>query len=233
MSSSTYLVCATQRSGSTLLCKALSATGVAGRPEEYFEALEATGLPAQPRDYLPVLGDELALPPLRHGDPLPPFAERLEAARRAGTTPNGVFGAKVMWSYGAPVLAALGSDPGVRWVLVRRRDKLRQAISLWRAIQTRQWNADDAAGGEAAYSRAAIDALRERLAGEEAAWERWLAGRDPLVLDYDDFASQPGDAVAAVLRHIGVEAPADLTGAAPLRRQADALTEDWVRRHAA
>src|SRR5690348_4843448 len=158
MSSSAYLVCATQRSGSTLLCKALSATGVAGRPEEYFEALEATGLPAQPRDYLPELGDELGLPPLRHGDPLPPFAERLAAAERAGTTPNGVFGAKVMWSYGAPVLAALG-DSDAHWVLVRRRDKLRQAISLWRAIQTRQWNAGDAAAGEPVYSRVAIDAL--------------------------------------------------------------------------
>src|SRR5919206_4337288 len=86
MTALTYLVCATQRSGSTLLCKALSGTGVAGRPEEYFEALEATGLPAQPRDYLPELGDALGLPPLRQGDPLSPFAERLEAARRAGTT---------------------------------------------------------------------------------------------------------------------------------------------------
>jgi len=31
-----YLVAATQRSGSTLLCRALADTGVAGRPEEYF-----------------------------------------------------------------------------------------------------------------------------------------------------------------------------------------------------
>ena len=38
-----YLVCATPRSGSTLLCEGLKATGVAGRPEEYFEALPTTG----------------------------------------------------------------------------------------------------------------------------------------------------------------------------------------------
>ena len=34
----TYLICATQRSGSTLLCELLKQTGVAGRPEEYFDA---------------------------------------------------------------------------------------------------------------------------------------------------------------------------------------------------
>jgi trehalose 2-sulfotransferase len=45
-----YLVCATERSGSTLLCELLAATGVAGRPEEYFEFLSATGRERQPRE---------------------------------------------------------------------------------------------------------------------------------------------------------------------------------------
>ena len=46
-----YLVCATPRSGSTLLCELLKETGVAGRPEEYFETLRSTGYPRQPRQY--------------------------------------------------------------------------------------------------------------------------------------------------------------------------------------
>src|SRR3954470_2815516 len=46
-----YLVCATQRSGSTLLCELLNATEVAGVPDEYFEGLRATGIPRQPRQY--------------------------------------------------------------------------------------------------------------------------------------------------------------------------------------
>jgi LPS sulfotransferase NodH len=45
-----YLVCATQRSGSTLLCELLKGTRVAGRPEEYFEAKPDTGLPPLPGD---------------------------------------------------------------------------------------------------------------------------------------------------------------------------------------
>ena len=46
-----YLVCATQRSGSTLLCELLRATEVAGVPDEYFETLRETGLARQPRQY--------------------------------------------------------------------------------------------------------------------------------------------------------------------------------------
>src|ERR1700759_375295 len=46
-----YLVCATPRSGSTLLCELLRSTGVAGRPLEHFEVLRATGVPRQPREY--------------------------------------------------------------------------------------------------------------------------------------------------------------------------------------
>src|SRR5688500_16891487 len=97
-----YLVCATERSGSTLLCELLSGTGVARRPEEPFQFLHATGRVRPPREYF----DEDAgpgilelLPPL--GPPLPPepWSDRLAAALERGTTPNGVFGAKMMWAY--------------------------------------------------------------------------------------------------------------------------------------
>src|SRR5688572_2189063 len=46
-----YLVCATPRSGSTLLCHLLDQTGVAGRPEEYFEALRHYGVLRKPHEY--------------------------------------------------------------------------------------------------------------------------------------------------------------------------------------
>src|SRR3954451_11343960 len=95
----TYLVCATERSGSTLLCESLAATGVADCPAEYFEALSETGLPRQPREYLSALPDPSRGGRLRavevdeasrhtSGEAL------LERARREGTSDNGVFGAK-------------------------------------------------------------------------------------------------------------------------------------------
>jgi LPS sulfotransferase NodH len=46
------IVCATQRSGSTLLCELLKATGVAGIPNQHFQHFKGTGLADQPRRYL-------------------------------------------------------------------------------------------------------------------------------------------------------------------------------------
>ncbi|HET6909531.1 MAG TPA: Stf0 family sulfotransferase [Mycobacteriales bacterium] len=40
-----YLVCASQRSGTELLCRGLSDTGVAGRPQEYLLAEDPARLP--------------------------------------------------------------------------------------------------------------------------------------------------------------------------------------------
>src|SRR3712207_3129614 len=104
-----YLVCATPRSGSTLLCETLTATGIAGRPAEYFETLRATGLPRQPRQYFEGLDDPIVehLAPTAAGRPEAPdaFVQQLDAALEAGTTSNGVFAAKLMWGYFADFAA--------------------------------------------------------------------------------------------------------------------------------
>src|SRR4051812_2522444 len=155
-----YFVCATPRSGSTLLCKSLAATGVAGRPEEYFERLRHSGLPREPREYFDADADPdvlALLPPTRSGDPSrAELPAELPRYLREGTTPNGVFGAKMMWGYLDDLLGRLGTTSAapdapaalegilgpLRYVHVTRRDKVAQAVSLWRAVQTRAWSAD-------------------------------------------------------------------------------------------
>jgi LPS sulfotransferase NodH len=232
-----YLVCATPRSGSTLLCEGLKATGVAGRPEEYFEAVPATGRPRAPAEYLEGLDDPVAHALLGSAPPPdpPPYSSLLDVERyedhlarvRAwGTTPNGVFGAKVMWGHVADP-ATLAS----RFVWVRREDKVRQAISLWRALQTQSWRDEgaEAARAHATYCFSALRHLVDMLAAHDAAWARYLAGRPVLELTYDEVARDLPRALERTLAHLGIERPREWPPSLPaMRRQADELSDRWA-----
>lgn len=255
-----YIVCSTQRSGSTYLCGLLASTGLAGNPQEYFEATAETGLPPHPGFFL------AGLPRLGVGirdDPRPADAPEysnlrlvdgwvahLERTFRLGTTANGVFGTKLMWNQlseieqharavpglesvaGADLLDALFGGPSYVWV--RRRDKVRQAISLWRAIQTRTWRrdptSDPGTGVELRYSYEAIDHLRRRLTIDDEAWGRFFmrGATEPLELWYEhDVERDPAGAVARVFAHVGIgQAPSSLAGTSMVR-QSDDLSDAW------
>ena len=121
-----YLVCATPRSGSTLVCKALSETGVAGRPEEYFEALRRSGRPAPPRGVLRRRRRPLDLRPARRarGRPTtrrrarpgagPPTTATSSGRWRPGRRRTASSRAKLMWHYLGDFVGLLRNVPEYR-----------------------------------------------------------------------------------------------------------------------
>jgi LPS sulfotransferase NodH len=249
-------VCATPRSGSTLLCETLRATGVAGHPLEHFETFRHSSQPRQPREYFDGIGDRGVLGLLSPLDPPRPDPEPSEDwwARivHEGTTPNGVWGGKLMWGHvddllaraadldGVPARAGLDATlrallgDGLRLVFVTRPDKVAQAVSLWRAVQTQSWRAGRGVpSAEARYAFAGIDHLVALLEGHEAAWRRWFAehGHAPHVVRYDDLAADPRATVAGVLRALGL--PAGDVPAPVTRRQGDERSQDWAARYRA
>jgi trehalose 2-sulfotransferase len=243
----TYFVCATPRSGSTLLCRSLAETGVAGRPEEYFERLRHSGLPREPREYFEGIGDPsflALLPETRSGDPADADLERVvPRALAAGTTPNGVFGAKLMWGYFGDVLARLGTTPDgpaverlterfgpIRWVHVTRADKVAQAVSLWRAVQTRAWSSDDPPETRPVYDARGIAHLRDRLGEQDAAWRDWFDRQmiDPHRVEYERFVAEHAATLRGVLAHLGLEV--ERIPDPPMNRQGDARSDRWVAR---
>ena len=226
------IVCATQRSGSTLLCELLKATGVAGIPNEYFQHFKDSGLADQPRQYLAGVSDPAVLdllPPLDPGVPEAGFD--FDAVRRAGTTPNGVFAAKIMWSHTPDLWRRLGDRSledvfgPLRYVQVVRRDKVAQAVSLWTAIQTQAWRSGEAWAAEPVYSFAAIKHLVAWLSEGERGWTEWLRRREPDVVVYEDFARDPGPTIEILA---GVPAPD-----APLQRQSGSRASAWAERFVA
>ena len=251
-----YLVCATQRSGSTLLCELLKGTGVAGVPDEYFEMLRSTGLPRQPRQYFEDpeaahLVERLA--PLEPGRTEEPgeFAGWFHYALGRGTTTNGVFGSKMMWNYfddfrtrfrELPGLGDLTFNqaldevfPNLRLVFVRRRDKVAQAVSLWKAIQTQQWRNEaepESDRRDATYDYEALQFLLRELHRWDAQWEDWFhaTGREPIRVIYEEFATTRAATVGRVLDGLGIDPPEPDGASGPMKRQADGLSKDWVER---
>jgi LPS sulfotransferase NodH len=255
-----YFVCATPRSGSTLFCEALTATGIAGRPAEYFEALRGTDLPRQPQEYFDTLDPELeALLPRLHQEPAPELATAgsylayLDWARAEGTTPNGVFAAKLMWGYlgeftgrvretgrsgGTGDLEVLqDAFPGARFVRVVRLSKVEQAVSLWTAIQTQTWRhgvEPAAAAAEPVYHRGAIERLVRYLTEHEDRWSTLFAaaGVDPFTIIYEELVETWDDTLRRTLDFLESPGSADLElPHPPLQRQSGGRSREWVERY--
>jgi LPS sulfotransferase NodH len=251
-----YLVCATPRSGSTLLCELLGATGTAGRPLEHFAVLRHSGHPRQPREYFEGADDPRVLE--RLPAPCPPRAEREAEPAEAwwrriladGRTPNGVWAGKLMWGHVADLVARAQALDGlggadldrvldallgeVRLVHVTRPDTVAQAVSLWRAVQTQAWRLPDAGGDppdRAAYVFAGIDHLRRQLEAHDDAWRRWFAasGRDVLAISYDELGADPRGTAQRVLNALGL--PADGVPEPGIRRQGDDRSRAWAERY--
>jgi LPS sulfotransferase NodH len=121
------------------------------------------------------------------------------------------------------------------FVFLTRADKLGQAVSLWRAIQTWSWRADDGPGlsVEPVYSFAAIDHLIRRLELDEADWDRWFqsVGVAPHRLEYEALTSDYVETTSRVLAFVGAPGDVRFDGLPPLRRQADEASERWAERY--
>lgn len=239
-----YFICATPRTGSSLLAGLLEATGVAGRPQAYFRPADE---PAWVQHVHVSAGAGAAV-----GE-----AAFLEAVRRVGTSANGVFGAKLMWDGRQSLLGRLrrlrpelaGDDRTllnavfgrIGYVSLFRQDMIAQAVSWLRAEQTGVWfvggrgelAAATPSGRPPAYDAAAITRLRQVIAQENAAWRHWFTalGLEPLRLSYEELQADYDAAVRSVIEALGVEVPEDHAAEAFHVRQFDALNAAWIDRY--
>lgn len=267
-----YLVCSTPRSGSTLVCKALRESGVAGRPEEYFEALRSTGRPRRPQEYFAGVEDrsildELGDPPEEAKAPPPAWSRTaydryLEWAKKEGTTENGVFGAKLMWQYLGDFAGLLRNIPEYRhlpladllpaafpnltFVRVIRANKIRQAVSLWKAVQTASWSDVGAAKSDDPPYRAYLDAQRpqlrfhygaishllEQTLAAEASWDAFFEHTriKPILVLYENFAADSATSTLNILERLELDIPEDLRLEPGMKSQSDSINDDWARR---
>lgn len=238
------ILCTAPRSGSTLLCRMLQATGAAGRPGSHFHApslagwlaaydLDAAAFPSETEAARAVFARALARG--RAGGDLfalrlqrasaPHFLQRLEALHPGPRTDV------------ARIEAAFGPT---RFIHLSRADRLGQALSRVRAEQTGLWhrNADGselerlAPPAPPRYDRAAIARAMEEAEALDAAWTAWFSRENlaPLRLDYAELARDPQAVLAQVLSFLGLDPALAATVEPPTARLADAETARWRRR---
>ena len=203
-----YLLCATPRSGSTLLCGLLTSSGVAGRPASYFNR---RGL----HDY----AVEWQVTRPRDGRIDDAY---VRAALAAGRTANGVFGGRIMAETLPELIGDLGAGSAVSdvellsahfgrlgFVHLRRRDVVGQAVSWAKARQTRFWHPGEAVqpGGQPPhYDKELIGRLVTAIEKGEAEWARWFAanGIVPHEVVYEEPSADPLRTAHGVLDHLGL-----------------------------
>jgi LPS sulfotransferase NodH len=227
-----YIIASVQRSGTHLLCSILRSTGIAGSPAEYF--LSKPGETWEER---------------WRASSRPAYIERV---LDQNTTPAGVFGVVIMWSYfeamlhlfreipayksltGSKLLAAVFHSPKYIWM--RRRNRVEQAISWAMACQTGIWAQT---AGVKMQPRAlpqfdfkVIDAWCERIAEHEVRWANYFRENqiEPLVLFYEDVVASHRAAAERVLRFLGLPfSPAMNIPAPAIERQATQLSAEWAK----
>ncbi len=249
-----YIIWFSQRVGSTVLAQALEDTGVAGKPREWFNSSSTDALYAE-------FGVEDA-------------SGLREALWRTGTSANGVFACKtsVLVSQHERLTRVMGETvpdaaeldevgawrsffPNCKHVFMTRRNKIRQAVSWWRAIKSNEWHRvrgkDDRRGvmtfdgtvrGEraqadeglvAAYDANAIEHLLTESVFREAAiqalFERW--GVTPHTVVYEDMVADWEANLRRVLSALEVPGGDTIEVPAPAHeRISDQVSEAWVER---
>jgi trehalose 2-sulfotransferase len=230
-----YTIWFTQRTGSTLLCKALESTGIAGNPREWFSC---------PPDLLNTF----------HKDN---YSELQDYLWKLGTTSNGVFA--INYSFyephfsqlietlrkfpACPAAAKTRKDvwenifPNHRHIFMTRRNKVRLAVSWWRAIQSGEWHLPVEEQRKPvdlsnAYSYDAIHHLYDECSMREAGIQEFFSegGITPLTIVYEDFTQQYEGTIRTILDYLGIDSRSVSIDPPALTQLADDISEEWAQR---
>lgn len=234
-----YRIWFSQRTGSTLLCKGLEQTGVAGKPGEFFNIFTAGSLSE------------------KYG--ARSFSELKEKIWKEGTTENGIFGIKHSYhtDRSKPLFQELQTlqgraneplsseeivaplFPNCKHIYLTRRNKIRQAVSWWKAIKDEVWHLElGQSQKEAAafykdhYDFDALMHLFKEATLKECATQAYFDQFDirPLTIVYEDMIKDFQGTLQQVLAYLEIEATGVQLPNKYLQKTATDLSEQWVQR---
>ncbi len=239
-----YVICTSPRSGSTMLCSLLKATGVAGNPASWFHEPAIAGW-LDRFDIVP--GEAVSERDVLH--------VIFSAAVDRGSRGTGTFGLRLQrhsFDFLRQKLAVLHPDPAsfvgrferafgkTLFIHLTRSDKVEQAVSYLKAEQTGLWHV--AADGseleriaphrDPSYDAAKIRASVETMAGYDREWAEFFLNEsiDPLCISYDALSDDPSEILRLVLDRLGLDGGAASEIKPGVKKIADGTNHDWVAR---
>jgi len=241
------MICSTPRSGSYLLCGALAATGVAGRPTERFPRPPEFEVTTRHLEkWVTRWSSELASAPADDA------AYVIEVLRQ-GTTPNGVFGIKIhrpqlddavrrieayVGRNDLTITRLLGSAfPNLSYIWLRRRDKIAQAVSLFKAFSSISFmqvsGQRPAIGIKIDYDETKIAFYLSAIRNWDNGWRHFFEsnGIQPLILEYEELASSYVETVRSVLSFLKIPEADDISIDKPrYERISNETSASWIAR---
>jgi len=239
-----YIICTSPRSGSTMLCKLLAETKVAGDPGSHFHepsldawlddyGLDATSFATRRELLSGIFGAAEA----RGKGETNVFGVRLQRASFAFFMKQLEFLYPDQVSDAERIQAAFGPT---LFVYLSRGNKLDQAISYIRAEQTGLWHrrADGTdlerletrrADG---YDPDAISAQIAEFSEFDAAWRSWFNDQSlvPLEVSYETLSTEPQKQLERILDALGADGSIAHEISTPTAKLADEINRQWRER---
>ncbi|PWW01884.1 LPS sulfotransferase NodH [Hoeflea marina] len=238
------VICTSPRSGSTLLCRLMAATGVAGNPESYFHRLS-----------IEAWREDLEVGAVPGASERELLAAIFKAVIAKGSLETGLFGLRLQrhsFDFFTEKLAVLYPSPATDalrfqaafgrtlFVHLTRRDKIGQAVSWVKAEQSGLWHlAPDGTELERLsphrdpiYDAGEIQACVKTMQDYDRDWMDWFEAQDiePLRITYDALSENPVATLRDLLGRLGLDPHAASSVTPGVRKLADATSEDWVAR---
>lgn len=227
-----YTIWFTQRTGSTLLCKALEETQIAGLPHEWLYTWlddQRVNHPAELQMRLWESGSTSnGVFGLKHSFYEPHFSHLIETFRQFPGCPAKENNRVKIWEHALP---------SHKHIFMTRRNKVRLAVSWWKAIKTQEWHLRSGESPKSvdlthAYSFDAIDHLFRECSMREAGIQEFFSEGNivPLTIVYEDFIHEYEMTVRKILKFLELETTNIQVTPPSLARTSDGVSEEWAQR---
>lgn len=238
-----YMICTSPRSGSTLLCRMLTETGVAGAPESLF--------------FRPDLQDWAERLGVENGNltSVYAFQNLFQAAIVRGRANTPVFALRQQWpsfAFLCQQLALLHPNAEtdqeriervfgpMRFIYLSRADKVAQAVSFLKAEQSGLWHvARDGSELERTHPAARLryDPVQigeriNRLRAYDRGWLSWFKAEEikPISITYENLSKDPPAILRDVLCALGFAPSVGEHVTPSVQKMSDRFSEDWIER---